>query len=67
MQKSEREYMEVLAYWNVKVASVRRGKHTIAKCVSPTGKHFNVCIPSTPSDVRGIKNFRSKVAMHCAR
>jgi hypothetical protein len=65
MTKSEREYIKVLHSSGVKVLEQRRAKHTILKCLGPSGNHFNLCIPSSPSDVRGIKNFKSKVAAHC--
>jgi hypothetical protein len=67
MQKAEREYFHILETQGVKVLSTRKSKHTIAKCLGPSGNHFNLSIPSTPSDVRGIKNFKSKVATHCAK
>jgi hypothetical protein len=54
-------YLTVLKDAGYRVLAARQHKHYVARCMSPGGEVEVFTIPVSPSDHRGILNFRAQV------
>jgi|688.fasta_scaffold362027_2 hypothetical protein len=54
-------YISEIESRGCKVLGFRKGKHMVAKCVTPKGVAFSIPMSSSPSDWRALRNFRKQV------